>query len=375
MRILEVITLGEIGGAQTVLLDIIRGCTDGGYDVEIDVVFGEGEYLPRALHQWFRGNLIQTPFLTRKINFFKDLKAVFFLRNLCKEKKYDLIHCHSSKASWLGRIAALLAGVPRICVTVHGVSFRPGIPSLARSIYKNIERILLPLKCEYIFVSPADKVEMVSMGLDSVKCKVIPNGRPVPSKPKKGLRHLLPIKDESPIVCTVGRLSEQKNPLSFIRVVKKVIELIPSDLSAPYFVLIGDGPLYQECSQAISIEGLSDYVSLFGSAENAGQYFWDADLAVLTSNYEACPLVAIEAMATGTPVVASDVGGTGYVVKHGETGYLFPLNQEVEAAQYIINLLKNETLREDMGRTALEHYRRDFTVERMVKEYVKYFGL
>lgn len=374
VKILELITLGEIGGAQTVLVDLVKGFTDGGYDVETDVVFGDGDYLPRALEQ-FRGNIIRTPNLTRRINLLKDFKALLQLIKLCREKKYDLVHCHSSKASWLGRLAAILAGIPRICVTVHGVSFRPGISPAARRIYRNIEKILLPLKAEYIFVAPSDMDEMIALGLDPAKCEVIPNGRPVPPRPEKGLRDLLPIKDGAPIVCMVGRLSEQKNPLSFIRVAKSVIEQYPGDSPAPYFVIVGDGPLHDECSKAIDRAGIADYVFLFGSAQDAGKFFWDADLTVLTSNYEACPLVAIEAMATGTPVIASNVGGTEHVIKHGETGYLFLLNHEQEAAQYVIELLKNKELRESMGRKALECYQSCFTVERMVEEYVKYFGL
>lgn len=378
MRILEVITLGEIGGAQTVLADIVKGFTDGKrYDVEIDVMTGPGEYLPHLLDQGFEGTVIQTPYLTRKINLFKDFAALFQLMRLCREKKYNLVHCHSSKAAWLGRLAGVFAGVPRICVTVHGVPFRPGISKLARHIYRNIEKLLIPLRAEYVFVSPADMLEMQALGLHPANCKVIPNGRPVPAKPEqgKGLRDLIPVSNEAPIISMIGRLSEQKNPLSCIRVVKKLMEIYPPDLATPYFVLIGDGPLSQETEKAIRQYGLSDYVHLLGPLENASRYLWETDIALLTSNYEACPLVAIEAMATGTPIVASDVGGTGYVVKHGETGYLYSPADEAEAAEYIISLLTDIALRDKMSKKALESYQTNFTVDRMVEEYIDYFGL
>jgi glycosyltransferase involved in cell wall biosynthesis len=173
----------------------------------------------------------------------------------------------------------------------------------------------------------------------------------------------------------VARLSKVKNPKAFIRIGKMVVSQCPSNLPLPYFILIGDGPLFEECRAVIIKEDLRSLVHLLGHKEEAGQYLWDADLAVLTSNYEACPLVAIEAMATGTPVIATDVGGTGHVVKHGQTGYLYSLNHEHEAAQYILELLGNKRLREEMGRKALEYYQREFTVERMVEEYIRHFGL
>ena len=288
VRILEVITLGETGGAQTVLVDLIKGISDGGYDAEVDVVFGPGEYLPQALFPWFQGPVIQMPWLSRNINLYKDIKALLKLRELCKTRQYDLVHCHSSKASWLARLAASWAGVPRICMTVHGLSFHPGNSLLVRQIYKNIEKVAMPLASEYIFVSPKDMAEMEALGLDPTKCQLIPNGRPVPPRPAVGLRDILPIPEDSPVICMVARLSEVKNPMSFLRVAKMVIQQFPSDLPAPHFVLIGDGPMFAECQAAV-IKEIHKAVHLVGHKEEASQYFWDADIAVITSNYEACP--------------------------------------------------------------------------------------
>ncbi len=375
VRILEVITLGETGGAQTVLVDLLKGFSAGGCQAEIDVVFGPGDYLLQEIYPRLHGQVIQTSWLTRGINPHKDLRSLLELRKLCKARKYDLVHCHSSKASWLARLAASWAGVPRICMTVHGLSFHPGNSPLVKQTYKYLEKIALPLASDYIFVSMDDMLEMQSLGLDVSKCKLIPNGRPVPPHPAVGLRDLLPIPEEAPIICMIARLSKVKNPMSFVRIAKMVIREYPSNLTSPSFVLIGEGPLFEECRSVIIKEDLRSSVHLLGHREEAGQNLWDADLAVLTSKYEACPLVAIEAMATGTPVIATDVGGTGHVVKHGQTGYLYSLNHEHEAAQYILELLGNKRLREEMGRKALEYYQSEFTVERMVNEYVRHFGL
>lgn len=376
MKILEVITLGEIGGAQTVLVDLIKGFAQANPDVEIDVFLGPGEYIPDALRNRFHGNIIQTPFLVRKIAPSKDLRAFIQLFNLCRTAKYDIVHCHSSKAALLGRIAASMAGVPKVYVTVHGLPFCSETSQMARRIYRTIEKALIFMKASYIFVSPADLAEMNSMGLNPAKCRLIPNGRPVPGKPLVGLRNILPgLTKESDIVCMIGRLAEVKNPLSFIRIAKAVIKKYPETLPAPHFVLIGEGPLRGLCEKTIREAGMSNWVHLPGAIENAGQHLWDSELVVMTSAYEACPLVGIEAMATGTPVVASNVGGMRNVVKHGQTGFLFSLNNEEEAADYIIRLLQDKPLFERLSRDCLTHYQANFKVERMVNAYAKIFGL
>jgi len=374
LRILELITLGEIGGAQTVLVDLVRGFAEDSSDVEVDVVSGPGDYIPHALNGWFRGDFIRLPFLRREISPFDDIRTLFYLKKLCRERRYDIVHCHSSKASVLGRLAANMTGVPRVVVTIHGLSFALDTPSLAAKVYRTVEKLLFPLNSEYIFVSPADMHEMEDMGLKEEKCRLIPNGRPLPDKLDKGLRNILPIGEDEPIVCMIGRLSWQKNPQSFIRIAKQVSEAVPKGEPVPQFVLIGDGPLHDECLDDIKRSGRSN-IHILGPMADAGRYFWEADVALLTSNYEACPLVVIEAMSTGIPVVATDVGGTSSVLKSGEIGYLFDQDKEEDAAKYILHLLDNEQLRAEIGRKALERYRKEFTVERMVENYVNYFGL
>ncbi len=374
MKILEVITLGEIGGAQNVLVDLVKGFSDR-FDAEVDVAFGAGNYLSEALPNGFQGEIIQIPFLKRSISINNDIKAFLYLRNLCQQKKYDIVHCHSSKAAWLGRLAARLAGIPGICVTVHGLSYVSGDSQLKRLVYKNIERLLLPLNSEYVFVSPDDMLAMNMLGLSREKSKVIPNGRAVPAKPDEGLRELLGIDGAVPLVCMVGRLSFQKNPFLFFRIAKQVLQKYPKKPAAPHFVLIGDGPMRQECEAYLNKEALTDFVHLTGDMEDAGRYFWDSDIAVLTSNYESCPLVIIEAMATGTPVVASDVIGTRHIINHGEDGYLFALNQEGEAVEYIMQLLLDRGLADEMGNKAKASFSKKYRIDRMVDDYAEYFGL
>lgn len=374
VRILEIITLGEIGGAQNVFADLVKGITEYARNVEIDIVFGKGDYLKEIFAGWPFGEVIQIPFMARNLNLPGDLKVLFFLKRLCKERKYDIVHCHSSKASFLARVAARWAGAPRICMTVHGFSFRQGISPVESAVYSAVEKLAFPLASEYIFVSRADIKEALELGLHENKVKFIPNGRPVPRNPRQGLREKYGIPRERPIVCMAARLSPVKNPMFFLRVAKRVLLEIQGDCK-PVFILIGDGPLMQQCLDFVKGTGLERDILLTGEIKEAAAHFWDADVVVLTSEYEACPLVLIEAMATGTPVVAPDVGGTEHIVKHGETGYLYLINHEHEAAEYIIKLLKNKQLREQMGRKAIEHYKKEFTVVRMINEYLRHFGL
>lgn len=375
MKILEVITLGETGGAQTVMVDLIKGLSDYRTDIEIDVVCGPGKFVPDALYPWFKGNVFQISSLVRRINPWQDFRALQFLTHLCRTRKYDLVHCHSSKASWLARVAAWYLGIPRVAMTVHGVSFHPGNSALSGTLYKNVENFALPLATDYIFVSQNDFKSYQSLGLKTEKGVLIPNGRPVPPRPAENLRKMMGIAEERPIVCMAARLADVKKPKSFIQIAKLVRQQYPSHLIHPCFVLVGDGPLFTDCKGLVQQEGLEDWVYLTGHMDDASQYFWESEIVMLTSKYEACPLVVIEAMAAGVPVVASDVGGTGLIVNHGATGYLYSENDEAEAANYILSLLIDRELRHRMSTNSRNVYEQNFSVDKMVNEYIQYFGL
>lgn len=377
MRILELITLGEIGGAQTVLVDLLNGISEKDLDVTVDVAFGSGSFLPDALGNWSRGRIIQIPWLNRNIHLANDLKAFFEISKICKSGNYDMVHCHSSKASWLARVIARQVGIPRVAMTVHGLSFHNGNSVLSRAIYKNIEKCALPMATDYIFVSKSDLKIYEQLGLESYKTVLIPNGRPVPPKPGVKLKKLLGIPEEAPVVCMAARLAEVKNPLAFIRIAKMVSQQYSSTSAAdhPRFVLIGDGPLFNSCGELIGKENLADWVYLSGHKDDASQYFWDADIVMLTSRYEACPLVVIEAMAAGIPVVATNVGGTGNLVTHGKTGYLYSEDNEIEAANQVLRLLKDRELWQKMSLNSSNVYHLNYTVEQMVDKYIRHFGL
>lgn len=375
MKILEVITLGEIGGAQTVMVDLLKGISAKQDDIVIHVVCGPGDYIKSSLEGQLKGTVFQVSWLVRNINPIKDLCALIKLIILFKKEKYDWIHLHSSKAAWLGRIAAYIAGVPNVCVTVHGLSFRPDVSSWSDKVYKFLEKRIKGLASNYVFVSPRDMKAMLELGFASSKCSLIPNGRPIPFIPPVGLRDLLLIEPEKPVITMVSRLTEIKNPTAFIRIAEQVQKILPPALVMPCFVLIGGGPLLEQCRQLIFKKNLQKTVLLLGEKEDASQYFWDSDIVMLTSNYEACPLVVIEAMAAGKPVVASNVGGVSSLVDEGVTGYLYDLSDEQKAAQRIIDLLLDKNLRTKMGRDAGERYRSYFTLEKMVKKYSELFGL
>lgn len=374
LRILQIITSGEIGGAQTVLVDLVKGiCRD--YDVEVDVLVGEGEYLPRALSGLSKVNIIGSPYLTRSINPLKDIKALLEMLSLLKLNQYDLVHCHSSKASWLGRIAGTMSGVKKIIMTVHGLSFFSTDSWIIKQAYSVMEKIAMTMASEYVFVSSYDMQLMKNLGIKESKCSLIYNGRPIPSNPKVGLRELLPISGSAPIVCMVARLAEIKDPISFIRIAARVLKMYGNDDELPVFIIVGGGQMYDECIETILKLGVENSVYLLGDKDSAGQYFWDAQIAVLTSRYEACPLAVIEAMAVGRPVVASDVGGTGHLIKHNKTGYLYTRGDENKAADYIVRLLKNHVFREEIGIRAREYYEHHFTPDVMTNKYVNLFGL
>lgn len=116
------------------------------------------------------------------------------------------------------------------------------------------------------------------------------------------------------------------------------------------------------------VEGTPDNVYFLGNISNAARYVSIADLFVLPSNYEGLPIVIIEAMSLGKPVVASDVGGVSELVHNGVNGYALENNAAL-FAEKISCILENREVYDAMSKASKEIYEKDFTVDKMVDGY------
>lgn len=366
-KILQVITLSEWGGAQRVVYDL--SCNLNRERFLVEVACSPGGALVKKLRD--SGiKVYEISSLKREICPWWDIKALFQLWRLIRKGKYDVVHCHSTKAGFLGRLSAKLAKVKQIYFTVHSWSF------YNEEEYGKEKRLFIILErfavwfCDKI-ICVAEKVKRDGLKnkiTKAQKFEVIHNGIDFEVKEtKEAVRKQLAIAQDKIIVSMVARLAYPKDPLLFLEAAKKVKEKMPS----VKFVLIGDGPLMGKCKEFIFQQRLDDTVALLGEKppEITRSLVKASDIFVLCSKFEGLPITILEAAFSGLPVVASNVGGVGELVKDGQNGFLLRVQTAKELAKRIIYLAKNPDRARQMGQKGLEAAENDFSVKKMVDAY------
>jgi len=365
VRVLQIITLSEWGGAQQVCYDLATKLNGKEFNVEVACASG-GPLVEKLEKSGIKVHQINS--LKRDFSPIQDLKCLFQIYSLIKKGKYQIVHCHSTKAGILGRIAAWLARVPRIYFTVHGWGFyNEQEYGWAQRILILAERLCARLSTKIICVSENDlKQGLLRKIAPREKLMVIRNGVLVENQGRSGeLRQEIKASEDEIVFGMVARLCAQKNPLLFLEAARQVLEKNKSC----HFVLIGDGPLYEECLEFIAKNNLEGKAHLLGFRGDAGLLYPDFDVFVLSSNFEGLPLTIIEAMFAGLPVVATKVSGVPELVFPERNGFLtIPGNPE-DLAQKILLLVEDTTLRKRMGQESRKIAESLFTLDRMIEEY------
>lgn len=272
--------------------------------------------------------LIQIPSLVRSLNISDDVNAYEQISKIIKDEKPDIVHCHSSKAGIIGRLAAKIHCVPKIFYTPHGYSFQADEFSLLkRQLFTILERLASRMATTMTFtVSKGEKQLAIDKKIDyPSKFEVIYNGLPDVSFNCGKLRKLLNISDDAFIVGNCARISIEKNVDLFIKIAQKFLELHPE----VHFVWVGDGKDLDE------YKNIHSHIHFVGFRNDSDELVADFDVFLTTSLHEGLPYAPIEAIRAGVPVVASDVAGNNEVVISGVNGYLYPLHDIQKAVQSI----------------------------------------
>ncbi|MBR4028815.1 MAG: glycosyltransferase family 4 protein [Alistipes sp.] len=344
MKILQVITRSELGGAQTVVVQLANRLSDT-HDVVLVAGEGDGKMLEMVSP---RVTCVRSRYLQRALSPVKDIRAALELRRIYRKHRPDVIHLHSSKAGTLGR---LVFPTKKVVYTVHGfdsirLAFRKFLP---------VERILQRACSAIVTVSNYDEKNLHNEGIIH-NVSTIYNGITPPDS--NSIERLNIANNYKKIVLSIARVNPPKEPKLFIETAR----LLPQ-----YgFIWIGN----QE-----SVEHLGDIPAnchFLGNMVNAGAYCAQADLFMLPSNYEGLPMVIIEAMSCGRPVVASDVGGVSEIVRNDINGYTLPNRAEL-FAEKIETILSNENLYARMSKSALEIFERELTIDKMVEGYMSVY--
>lgn len=360
MRIVYIITLPDVGGAQTHLLEIATYMKCRGHDVH--VVVGQGGWLTEQLQSCDIPVVVVNE-LIREISIRQDYLAIRHVQRIIREFKPDIVHCHSSKAGIVGRIAAFIEGVPSI-FTAHGWAFTEGIPFFKRVLYSLIERVMLNFTVYVLCVSKYDKALAEKWFLSkSPKLLAVHNGIEDVGKPlisdfghDKFERHLNLI--------MVGRFAVPKEQMQLIKAVEKINKEYPNSI---FLTLVGDGELFEAAEQYVNTHGLRNVISLLGERIDINELLVQNDVFCLISNYEGLPISIIEAMRAGLPVIASDVGGNNELVKDGLNGFLVERGNSEQLVERISFLLEHKEILRELGQKSREFYLKEFSAEQMMK--------
>jgi glycosyltransferase involved in cell wall biosynthesis len=246
----------------------------------------------------------------------------------------SLLHAHGLKAAW-----TLVAGRPArpVVMTQHNIVLDQSAgrsaelqKRLEREVLKRVDRVIAPtpqLAAALAGTVPEDRIRVV------VPC--FP--RPVPTASRAEVRHRLGLSDDTPVVVAVTRLHPQKDLTTLVAAWAQVVDSVPD----AQLVVVGEGPARPEVESAVAAAGLTASVQLIGSRPRAADELAAADVAVLTSVWEAIPIVLAEALLLGVPVVSTDVGMASDLMGDGTGGRVVPVGDADAVAGGLVALLED----------------------------------
>lgn len=343
MNIMHVVLSLEYGGLEKVTLDLANHLNNVRFKVTICCLDRLGDLAKEAEN---RG--IKVLFVKRKPGI--DFSLPFRLRRVFKDEKIDIVHTHNHAPMLYGTLGARLAGIRAIFNTIHGREKKIKNKAIWSMVWKMNSRI--------ITISQDAKKELVKhSGINPEKIGVIYNGIDISRFKKSGV--------DNNIIGTVSRLSLEKDNFTMLEAFK----IITSRFDNVSLVIAGDGPLRESLKSKVESLKLEDKVQFLGFRNDIPEILSGFDVFALSSLTEGISISLLEAMASGKPVVATNVGGNPEVVVNGETGLLVPPKDPAKMAEAIIKILSDKEMAKRMAEAGRKRAEEKFSLERMVKEY------
>jgi len=347
------------GGAEEHVLTLLRGLSREYFQLHLVCTPVVAKLLEKDLPQ----DVEVFP-----LSFYKPQQAAtaLGLAKILRQRRIQILHSHLFYASLFASPVGWACRVPAIIETPHvREQWRQGLKS--RFV---IDRWIGRCVTHYIAVSEANARYLIDeKGLPGQKIHVIHNGSDLKRfqsgrTSSRNLRAALGLADDVLVLLVAGRLEPQKGHT----VLLEALPLIRREFPQVCTIFAGDGSLQNQLQQRARSLGLYDCVKFVGFQSNMQDWFSLADIKVLPSFYEGLPLVAVESMAVGTPVVATAVDGTPEIVLHEKTGLTVPPGDPAKLAQAICRLLANSGLRKQYGEAGRRWVHEQFSQEKQIRQ-------
>jgi glycosyltransferase involved in cell wall biosynthesis len=328
------------------------------------------------------------PEMHRSINALQDLSAYKQIKKIIKEFKPDIVHTHASKAGMLGRKAAFSLNVPVVVHTFHGHVFHSYFSPLKTQAFINLERHLAKKTDGIIAISKLQKEELCKVHkiTKTSKIKVIPLGFDLDrfkiNQPEKRnvFRKENHLDEDEIAIGIVGRLVPIKNHSLFVEAIAHAQKTTGKKIRA---FIIGDGQCRQQIEElahnfnlVISPNGsttLKPDIRFSSWMRKVDYAYAGLDIVALTSNNEGTPVSLIEAQASGTPIVSTNVGGISNIVIPDETALLSESGNKSAFFKNMEKLILHPDLREKMSEKGWEFVHKQFHYSRLIEETSTYY--
>jgi len=356
IRVTHVITRLALGGAADNTLRQMDAMVRGGYDATLAVGLAASEprFLERARRQGCR--LIDVPTLDREPVPARDVRALAALVGLFRRERPAIVHTHTSKAGFIGRLAARLTGVPAIVHQPHGHIFYGYYSRAVTAFYVALERIAARVSDRLVTLTDREIEEHLALGIGRREQFVtVPSGVPTAelraqSPGRRAAREALGLPAQAFVIAALGRLVAVKGFDLLIEAMPAVLAAVP-DTQA---VIVGDGPEEDALASLAERLGVRSCVRMHGPSADVAAILAAADVLAAPSRNEGMGRSLVEAMALGVPVVGAAVGGIPTVVGDDEAGRLVPPDDVGALAAALIELGRDERVRTKLAEVARE---------------------
>jgi len=355
VHVLQLIDSMAFGGAEVLLRDLTCGLLERGY--KVSVCYSTSGPIADEMKA-IGVSITRLPRLGRL-----DPFLLWRMWHEIRRKRPDIVHTHLFKSDFHGRIAARLAGVKVVISTLHNCD-----PWAKNPILGNIYGLTARLADKIIAVSQDVQEYAIRYRLSQPDyVETIPNAIPLERFKKDKLlgcaiRKEFNISENAPLLGIIARLSEQKDHQTFLKAAAIIAEKRP----ATRFLIVGEGPLRPYLQELTESMGLSRSVIFCGIRKDIESIYSALDVLVFSSRWEGLPVSLLEGMASGLPIVATDVGSISRVMKAGEMGAIVAPGDPVALAEACLALIDDPELRQKMGEAALTLVESSYSLQAMV---------
>jgi glycosyltransferase involved in cell wall biosynthesis len=352
-RVLHVIDSLDLGGAQSVLINLIRYADRSQFEFEVATMSGRGVY-------WDRVKALGVP--VRSLSFSRIVPVyVPSMIWMCLKRRYDIVHTHLIGANVIAKPLAALCGV-KIRINHDHCNDKASDPKrwvpIADKMSNHLSTHVIAVSQsthDYLVEHermPPDRVTTIHNGID---LELYHPRR----EQRAAARQRLGLPVDAFIVAGIGRLSYQKNFSLFIDVAAAVVAKRPT----AYFVIAGTGPEERQLRDRAARRGIERRLRFLGYVGDMPEFYPAVDALLLTSRYEGLPITILEAMATGTTIVSSMLDGVAEIMRDGEDGALVPPSDLDGFVRRLCELIDRPDIATRRSAAALNKVRAGFSAQ------------